>query len=395
MRKRNEVKLLAVLGFFMMNAPASTDMYLPALMIVAQELKATPGQSQLTLSYFFLGFALGQLVWGALSDRFGRRRPMALGILLYIAGSVGCALADSIGQMMVWRFAQGFGGCAMPVIAQAMARDVFGREGSARALSIMMLVMALAPALAPFIGSKVLLVASWPVIFWILAGFGAIALACIWLMPETRPAEIRNTGAQPHLAHDYLLLVRDPVYLRYAVVSAATTGAAFAYITGTSFVFIGHFGLDLGTFSLLFGLNIVGMSAMNFANAKLVPGRGYDRLLAIGVAGCAVFALMLALQQYAFPGGFVPVAILLFLFMSMRGLVGANAMAGAMGDHPERAGAASALTGCLGFGAGYLSGLLLNFLHDGSPKPMAMVMAGFCVIAIGVLGLSRRQAAKV
>ena len=378
----------------MMNAPASTDMYLPALMIVAQELNATPGQSQLTLSYFFLGFALGQLVWGALSDRFGRRRPMALGILLYIAGSVGCALADSIGQMMVWRFAQAFGGCAMPVIAQAMARDIFGREGSARALSIMMLVMALAPALAPLIGAKVLLVASWHVIFWILAGFGAIALACIWPMPETRPAEIRNAGAPPHLAHDYLLLMRDPVYLHYAVVSAAVAGAAFAYITGTPFVFIGHFGLEPGTFSLLFGLNIVGMSAMNLANAKLVRGHGYDRMLAIGVAGCAVFALLLALQQYAIPGGVVPVAILLFLFMSMRGLVGANAMAGAMADHPERAGAASALTGCLGFGAGYLSGLLLNFLHDGSPKPMAMVMAGFCVIAIGVLGLSRRRVAK-
>jgi len=135
--------MLPVLGLFMMAAPVSTDMVLPALMTLTRELNTTPARSQLTLSYFFLGFALGQLVWGALSDRFGRRRPLAAGIALYVAGTVGCALSGDIQQMMFFRFVQAFGGCAMPVIAQAMARDYFGREGAARALSIMMLVMAL------------------------------------------------------------------------------------------------------------------------------------------------------------------------------------------------------------------------------------------------------------
>jgi len=374
--------MLPVLGLFMMAAPVSTDMVLPALMTLTRELNTTPARSQLTLSYFFLGFALGQLVWGALSDRFGRRRPLAAGIALYVAGTVGCALSGDIQQMMFFRFVQAFGGCAMPVIAQAMARDYFGREGAARALSIMMLVMALAPALAPLIGAKILVMAGWPAIFWVLAGYGIAAYVFLRWMPETRSTGDRQATRDQHIAHGYGMLLRDPIYLRYALTGAAISGAAFAYITGTPFVYIGYFGIEPGAFGLLFAMNIVGMSTFTLFNSRVVLKQGYDRMLAIGVISCAAITLIFVVQQLRFEYGIVPVIVLLFCFMSVRGLVGANAVAGAMADHPERAGAASALTGCLQFGTGYVSGLALNFLHDGTPRPMAMVMAAFSILAL-------------
>jgi len=381
----SEFLMLPVLGLFMMAAPVSTDLILPALMTLSRELNATPGQAQLTLSYFFLGFALGQLVWGALSDRFGRRRPLAAGIVLYIAGTVGCALSGDIQQMMSFRFVQAFGGCAMPVIAQAMARDYFGREGSARALSIMMLVMALAPALAPLVGAKVLSIAGWKAIFCVLGGYGIAALVFLRWMPETRPTEIRQSSRRQHIAHGYWMLLRDPSYLRYALSGAAISGAAFAYITGTPFVYIGYFGIDPVAYGLLFALNIVGMSALTLVNSRVVLKQGHDRMLTIGVVSCVAITLLFAVQQYRFEYGIVPVIVLLFCFMAVRGLVGANAVAGAMADHPERAGAASALTGCLQFGAGYVSGLALNWLHDGTPRAMATIMAAFTLLALGIL----------
>jgi DHA1 family bicyclomycin/chloramphenicol resistance-like MFS transporter len=385
--------MLPVLGLFMMAAPVSTDMVLPALMRLTRELDTTPGRSQLTLSYFFLGFAIGQLVWGALSDRFGRRRPLATGILLYIAGTVGCALSGGIQQMMFFRFVQAFGGCAMPVLAQAMARDYFGREGAARALSIMMLVMALAPALSPLVGARILAMAGWQAIFWTLAGYGIAAFALLRWMPETRPTEARQAARHRHIAHGYGMLLRDPVYLRYALTGAAISGAAFTYITGTPFVYIGYFGIDPGSYGLLFALNIVGMSGFTLLNSRVVLKQGHDRMLAIGVTACAAITLIFVVEQLRFGHGIVPVIVLLFCFMSMRGLVGANAVAGAMADHPERAGAASALTGCLQFGAGYVAGLALDGLHDGTPRPMAMVMAACCITALLVWWtLPRRHA---
>lgn len=188
-RDKPEKLILPVLGLFMMTAPASTDMYLPAMVAVGHDLHATPGDIQLTRAYFFLGFAIGQLFWGALSDRYGRRLPLAAGIiLLYIFGGAGSALAADLDAMNVWRFVQAFGGCAMPVIAQAMARDIYGKEGSARALSLMLTVMAIAPIASPLIGAFVLKIAHWRAIFWILAAFGVLALVGLSRLPADAAA---------------------------------------------------------------------------------------------------------------------------------------------------------------------------------------------------------------
>jgi MFS transporter, DHA1 family, multidrug resistance protein len=397
LQNRNEAKLLSVLGFFMMTAPASTDMYLPALVQVSRDLGVTQGETQLTLSYFFLGFAVGQLLWGSLSDRYGRRRPMMVGIAMYIAGSAGSALAGDIAHLHLWRFVQAFGGCAMPVIAQAMARDIYGREGSARALSIMLLIMALAPALAPLFGAQVLRFAGWRDIFWVLGAFGVIAMAGAIRMPESLPPARRNVIGWGNLAHSYAILLRDPRFLAYALSGAAVSGASFAYITGTAFVHIGYFGLSSNVFGLLFGLNIAGMTAMTLVNSRIVTGKGFDNMLRIGFTGCALFSVLLALASLDGVAGLGPVVVLLFCFMSMRGMVAANVVAGALSNHPQRTGAASALHGCMQFGTGYLVGIVLKWLHDGTPRPMAIIMAVCAVLGLFIFFVmhERRRTRRV
>jgi DHA1 family bicyclomycin/chloramphenicol resistance-like MFS transporter len=391
---KSEILILSVLGLFMMTAPASTDMYLPALVMVGRDLRATPGEIQLTLAYFFLGFASGQLVWGALSDRYGRRLPMAAGILLYIFGSTGCALATDVDAMNAWRFVEAFGGCAMPVIAQAMARDIYGREGSARALSLMLLVMAIAPIASPLLGALVLHIAHWRVIFWILAAFGILALAGLVSLPESLPRSRRATAGWGGFTRSYWVLLRDARFLGYALSSAAMSGAAFAYITGTPFVYMAYFGLSPQVFGLLFGLNIVGMASMTLVNSRIVGRHGYDRPLRFGMACGAFFAMTLALLQYQASGGLVAVIVLLLCFMSARGFVTANAVTGALAHHPERTGAASALAGFFQFGAGYLSGIMLNWMHDGTPRAMTTLMAAFALAALAILLVLTRRVTR-
>ncbi len=374
--------ILVILGCFMMMAPASIDMYLPALPVLAHDLHASAAQAQLSLSCFLLGFGLGQLFWGPMSDRFGRRGPLAAGITLFILASFACGAARSIDQLMAARFVQAASGCAMPVIAQAIARDVWGRERSTHALSIMMMMMAIAPLMAPMVGAQVLRFAGWRSIFRLTAAFGALALAGLRALPETRGPEARSGLSAKAVAGGYLHLLRDTRYLGYVLTAGTIWGAAFAYVTGTPLVYIEYFGLSPQTFSLLFALNVVGLMSMTFANVRLSATHHADSLLHVGVVGCALATCALALAACAGKLTLAGLIVLLLAFMSMRGFVNANAVAGALANHPERAGAAAALSGTLQFAFGALAGAMLSVLSDGTPRPMLLVMAGFALCAL-------------
>ncbi|VVE52193.1 MFS transporter [Pandoraea communis] len=378
----SERVLLGILGLFMMIAPASTDMYLPGLVTMRHELGASAAATQLTLSYFFLGFAFGQLVWGPLADRFGRRRPMAAGIALYIFGSIGCAFADSMEHMMMWRFVQALGGCAMPVIAQAIVRDVYGPRNSARAFSIMLLVMSVAPIVAPLIGGQMLRFTSWRVIFGILAVFGVGAMAALWRLPETGAVHARQAGGPRAVAASYWHLLRDPQFVGYMVAGGAVFGASFTYITGTPLVYMEYFHVSPQFFGVLFGINIVGMASVTMFNSRRVGQVGPYRLMRIGIVGCAIVTSVLCATVWLGVALLPVMVALLFLFMSLRGIITANSVAGALANHPSRAGAAAALVGSVQYGFGFAAGGLLGVLNDGSPRPLAAVMCGFSVLAL-------------
>ena len=377
---------IAALGVLMSFGPMAIDMYLPALPAIGLAFRVGQDKVQWSLSAFFLGFGIGQIVWGTLADWLGRRRPVAAGILLYGIGCIGCSLTNDIGHLAVWRFVQALGACAGPVLARAMVRDVFGRDRAASVLSLMMLVMGVAPMVAPVLGGHILLVGSWRTIFWVQACFVIVAFAGLFTLPETLPVARRQPARVGGMIYAYVRLLADRRYLGYALSSSFIYGGMFAYISGTPFVYIELFGVRPENYGYLFGINIVGMIVVNTANSRAVLKFGTDRVLRIG---CLLAALVgMALLGFAVTGygGLASIATALFLFMALTGMIAANAMAGGMSIRPEIAGSASALTGALQFVFGAAAGSAVGSLANGTAVPLAGVICA-CAIAATLLNL--------
>ena len=374
------IPILACLTAF---GPVSIDMYLPALPAIANDLSVDAAAVQLTLSAFFFGFGGGQLVYGPLADRFGRRRPLIGGLVLFIAASLGCALSRSLDALIAFRLLQAFGGAAGPVLARAIVRDLYDRDRAARVLAIMVLIMSLAPLFAPLLGGQILLWQGWRAIFWALVAFGACCITGVLLgVQETLPVARRLRGPTTTMILGYAAPLFHRRFLGYSIGSALVFGGMFAYITGSPYVFITLYGVRPEHYGFLFGINVLGVILAAAVSSRIVMRFGADRLFALGISiaagsGCALVAVAAASR-----GGLLALLIPLFCFVSTVGLVGANGMAGCLGLFPNRAGIASALAGTLQFLVGAICGALVSLLSDGTAMPMASVMA-----AAGVLGL--------
>jgi MFS transporter, DHA1 family, multidrug resistance protein len=384
--------LILGFGFLSAMAPLSVDIYLPALPMLQTSFGADQAHTLLTLSAFLVGFGGGQLFLGPLSDRVGRKRPLLGGLVLYLIASVGCASADSIGAVILWRFLQAVGGCAVPVMVQAMVRDLFDRDQGARILSLNMLVMGMAPIAAPLIGGQVIVWFDWRAIFWVLAAFGGLALICSAMLPETLSPARRNQAHPIAMILGYAELVRSRRYAGYVFSLGFYYCALFGFIAGSPFVYIEHFGVPPQYYGFLFGVNIIGMMTGSFINARVVLRRGSDKLLRFGLYIGLAGALLLAVTATLGLGGIAGIAVPSFIILSMLSMISANAVSGAMALFPHRAGAASALAGALQFGMGALSGAVVGWLADGTPGPMGAVMAASVAIALALnLALVRRH----
>jgi DHA1 family bicyclomycin/chloramphenicol resistance-like MFS transporter len=366
--------VLVVLSALMAFASISTDMYLPALPVLGTALHADPGRMELTISSYLIGFSLGQLLWGPIGDRYGRRMPIAIGLVLFVIGSAGCALSATAGQMIGWRVIQAIGACAGPVLARAMVRDLYSRERSAQMLSTLMTVMAVAPLIGPVAGAQVLALWSWQAIFWTIAGFGLLTLAALWTLPETLPRSRRDAKPLRVALADYLILAWNPRVLGYAISGGFFYGGAFAYIAGTPFAYIDYYHVTPQAYGLLFGTGIVGIMLTNLLNARLVTRVGSDRLLQLGTAGAALAGAAAALNARFGWSGLVGLVGPLFLYIAMAGLIVANSVAGALAASPHRAGTVSALVGAMHYGAGVLSAAMLGWFADGTPWPMGWII---------------------
>jgi DHA1 family bicyclomycin/chloramphenicol resistance-like MFS transporter len=394
-RHGGDVRLLVILSILMSFASMSTDMYLPALPEITRSLHAGSARIELTFSAFLVGFSAGQLLWGPIGDRHGRRLPVAAGVILFVIGSAGCALSTTVWQLMGWRVVQAVGACAGPVLARAMVRDLYGREHAARMLSTLILIMGVAPLLGPLVGGQILVFGSWHDIFWTLAAFGLLTLAMLSLLPETLDPARRTDAPLRQAFGAYLRLVRDPAILGYAFAGGFFYAGAYAFIVGTPFVYIEYYHVSPQAYGLLFGVNIAGMMAANFANARLLRRIGSERLFHLGTWILAGSALVLACDAWFGIGGLAGLAIPIFFYMSMNGLIVANSVAGALAAHPREAGTASSLIGAMHYGSGILSAALVGWCADGTPWTMAWIMGGAGVASLAAaLASTRWQAAR-
>ncbi|MDE9616827.1 multidrug effflux MFS transporter [Citrobacter portucalensis] len=369
---------ILILSGLMAFTSLSTDIYLPAMPTMAEDLH---GNVELTITGFLIGFTIAQLIWGPISDHMGRRKPLFIGMVLFIIGSAGCALSTSITQIVFWRVFQALGACTGPMLARAMIRDLFARTRAAQMLSTLVLVMAIAPIAGPLIGGQIIRLSTWHSIFWLLVVIGALMFISLNWLPETLPEDKRVKASLAGAFRNYRSLLTNGRFMRYTLSLTFYYVGAYAFITGSPFVYISYYHVDPQHYGWLFALNIVGVMAMSVVNRRLVQRHSLEKLLKYATMLAALAAVVLALLVKLESGGVVAIIITVFLFFSMNGIIAGTSTAAALDAVPNIAGSASALIGALQYGSGIISSLLLAAFSDGTPWTMAWIIALFTLLS--------------
>jgi DHA1 family bicyclomycin/chloramphenicol resistance-like MFS transporter len=391
--------LTLVLGGLTATLPLAMDMYLPALPDVTESLRAPAATVQLTLTACLAGMAFGQLLVGPMSDRWGRRRPLLAGMLVYIVTTALCVVAPTVEALVVCRLAQGLSGAAGLVIARAIVRDLYEGVAMARLFSSLMLISGVAPIVAPVVGGQILRVTDWRGVFVVLTVLGVLLTVVVWArLPETLPPAERHTGGVGEALHSMRRLLADLPFTGYMLTGGFTFATLFAYVSASPFVVQEIYGASPQTFSLLFGLNSIGLVAAGQISGKVLVGRvSLERVLggALAVIVASVTALLLMTLGVFGDTGLVPVATALFVMMTAMGFALPNSQTLALLRVKHSAGSASALLGTTGFLIGAVASPLVGIAGEHTAVPMAVVQVVSILVAVGCfVGLCRPWRAR-
>ena len=369
------------LGILCGVGPMATDMYLGAMPEIATALDGSAASVQLSVMAFFLGFTVGQLFYGPISDRTGRKPMIYLALAIFVVSSIGCMFAGDVRQLLAWRLLQGAGGSIGMVMAAAVIRDLYTGVQAARLMSVVVLVNGVAPIIAPLVGSLLLGVGSWRLIFLALAMLGVVAAVLAWfLLPETRMGELRRMSKPHHAFKWYRHLLGRRDFIPYAGTLALAQGGLFVYIAGSSFIFIDLYGLTPLAYSMLFSVNAIGLAVGAQVATRQVPRYGLRAVARVSTAIYATAAVVLLAIQLGGAGGIVPTSILLFVMIASLGGIMPTCNVLSLEGHGAIAGVAAALMGALGFGAGAATSFLLGLLENGTATPMIAIIA-LCAVA--------------
>lgn len=386
--------LTVLLGILTAFGPMSIDMYLPAFQQITHDLGAANGTVSLTVAVYLFCVGISQAAYGPLSDRLGRRGPLMAGCALYALGSLVCAHAGSMGMLIFGRVLQGLGGSAGMVVSRAIVRDLYEEHEAALIFSQLMTVMGVAPILAPWVGGQVLLYGSWRLIFYVLTGFGVFCfLAALFWLPESLPPQRRRRESAWGVLRVFRDLLRHAGFRGYALVAGFSSGIMFAYISGSSYVYIDLYGVSEQRFGYFFGANAVGLALAAQLNRLLLRRLAPERILNGAFGACLALACALALCGATGLGGLPAIVTLLFLTLFCSGVAFPNLLAAVMAPFKRTAGSASALLGTVQFAMGSVAGALVGVLNTGTAFAMTGIVAASAAGAFFALRAVHRRRA--
>lgn len=365
---------IILLGTLTAIGALSIDLYLPSLPAIGRDFVVDAATVQRTMSAFFIGMAIGQIAYGPMSDRFGRRPALLVGLGIYMVASLGCAFAPTIDWLVAGRFAQALGACAGQVVTRAIVRDRYRHQDSARIFSLLTLVLGVAPLIAPSLGAWLITFASWRVIFAVLSGTGiVVAIAVATRLTESRSAVTAAQAAGESVFASFAGLLRQRRLIGYLLAGALNGASLFTYIATAPDLLITQYSFTPRAFAIAFAVIAVGVIGSSQVNRSLLARYDSDRVLGTASIVGAVAGILLIVASF-FAAQWVMLA-LLFAALSSFGFIAANATAGALGVDPLRAGTTSALIGSASFAVGAVAATIAGAFHDGTPRPMAIVMA--------------------
>ena len=387
------IGLLVLLGILTAFDSMSIDMYLPAFPAIQDSLRLDSGTMQMSLSVFLLGLAVGQAVSGPLVDGYGRRIPLLAGIALFGAASAFAASAGSMEMFMAGRFLQGLGGAAGLVIPRAIVGDLYDSAGATKIFTLLIQIQSISPILAPPIGGLLLGAFGWRSIFWVLVVFAALTFAAsLGRVPETLPVEMRTRPTPANIAASYWQLLRNRRYLGMTVAMGFVMATLFGYISGSSFVFMTHYGLSATAYSAVFAANSVGMILTGQLNYYLCTRMPLRTILAGGFAALLLFMLLFLAAVFLDMAGMWTALVLLFLATSSLGLLFGGITSESMfSADPRQMGAASSLLGVIQYVFGGAAGIVLGVFHTGTLRPYAVVLCVCSILAVASWALADRR----
>jgi DHA1 family bicyclomycin/chloramphenicol resistance-like MFS transporter len=393
--KKQKRTIILTLGALAALGPFSIDMYLPGFPAIAADLNTTISRVGLSLTSYFIGISLGQLIYGPLIDRYGRKKPLAAGLLIYLVTAIGCALSPTVDWLIGLRFLLALGGCVGMVAGRAIVRDLFPANETARVFSSLILVMGAAPIIAPTLGGYVTATLGWRAIFYLLAVIAAtLLLMTRRFLPESRQPDPGVSLKPGKVAREYAQVFKEPSFLSYAVAGSISFAGMFSYIAGSPFVFMEYFGLNETLYGWLFGLNAFGFILGSQLNRlwlrKLSPAQ-------VALRSCVCLSITAGLLGLGSLFGFLnaySTLSLIFSSLFFLGFLVPNTTALALGPFTRYVGSASALLGSFQMIAGAMASALVSVLHNGTPAPMALCMAGSAFIALVALLVRRKAAHK-
>lgn len=383
--------LMLILGSIQAVMPISIDLYLPSLPTIAHEYNVLPGAVQFTLAIFLIGVAVGQLFYGPITDKYGRKPPLYVGFGMYIAGAVLCATAPSINVLIGGRFLQALGASAGTVISGAIARDLWRGKELASRLSLLMLVLGVAPILAPSLGSVILTFWDWHGVFWVLVGYGVVMLSCLRLLPETSAATERATVQLRDAPRAYLAILHNTPFMLYVVVAASASAMLMSYITSSSFLYIEMLAVTPRQFGVFFGINALGLISASQLNRVALRYFRLDQIAQRAFVSTVSVAMLMVIVVASGWVNLVTVSVLFFLLCMSVGFIMPNIAALAFGHIHGRMGSASALQGTIQSIVGGLAGTLIGVFSNGTMWPIVGVIGSAAVCGALVLVVTQQR----